>query len=695
MSGILENLNQASSAAIAAVINSLWQAVAVAAAAWVAMRFTPRMNAATRHALWWAVLAAILVLPLTPAILARWHALSQPATGQETPAIPVAGLGPSPVTMEADRNTGTTAVGVPQRDAIFGVPSGGPASGVPTRGKTARATAPLELRAGVWPTWIAAVWSIVLLLQLGRIAWSYAYLRQVKRRALRPAPELRRNFDAWMMSCGVHRPARLLVSSEIVSPMAVGFRQPAVVLPAPLLEQFQEPELDHVLLHELAHIARQDDWWNLFARLASAVLALHPVAAWVLRHIEREREIACDDWVVSMTGAARPYAASLARLFELCFVRRRMVLASGMAGRASHLGERIQMLLHRSREYTPKASMARVALSTAILLAIAIAGAQAPRWLAFAQEAPPAVALPPALALEPDQTPPAAPASPFAPRAAEAPQPAMPAIAPGPDPMFAAPGMPRPAVASTPTPFATLAPAALQDVQVELVRLDALRSELATLTKSYGPQHPNVVTIEHQIAMLQDAVRAASAPTPQPGPATPHASFLAALVAAGYGNLSVDDIINLKNAGVSAQFLTGMNQSGWGKLSPQELIDLCHRGVNPEYVRKIKEAGIRDVTLQDVMDLSSHGVRPETIQEIHALGFGPYTAKQTIQMAQFGMRTDLFRALKDAGLGNATPAEIMDAQMAGLGPRDLREARQYGPNLTLKQIIKLKMAGVI
>jgi beta-lactamase regulating signal transducer with metallopeptidase domain len=624
MSGVLESLNQVSGAAMAAVLNSLWQAAAVAAAAWAAMRFVPRINAATRHLVWWAVLAVILVLPAAPAILASWQATSQLAPQQQGAGIP---------------------------SAAFEVASD-PASGMPRPTPTHSVVppAPLELRAGAWPTWIAAVWSAVLLLQLGRIAWSFAYLRQVKRRAHRASPELRRSFDAWMMSCGVHRPARLLVSSEIVSPMAVGFRHPAVILPASLLDQFQEPELDHVLLHELAHIARQDDWLNLWARLASAVLALHPVAAWVLRHIEREREIACDDWVVSMTGAARPYAASLARLFEVCFARRRMMLASGMAGRASHLGERIEMLLHRSRDFTPKASIARVVLSTMVLVIFAIAGAQAPRWLAFAQETPafaetPAVSQGAALAEAQEQTPPAAPRASAAPRAAETPRPAIAAETPGAQVAPAAPATPRPDIAST--PFQSPAPAAA---------------------------------------------------TPKPGQntnGTPNGSFLAALVAAGYGNLTVDEIINLKNAGVTAQFLTGMNQSGWGKLTVQEMIDLSHRGVNPEYVRKIKEAGIRDVTLKEVMDLATYGVRPETVQEIHSLGFGPYTAKQAIQFAQYGMRTDLFRALKDSGLGNAALGDILEAHTVGLNARDLREAKQYGPSLTLKQIIKLKMAGVI
>ena len=63
-----------------------------------------------------------------------------------------------------------------------------------------------------------------------------------------------------------------------------------------------------------------------------------------------------------------------------------MLLASGMAGRPSHLGERIELLLRRSREFTPKASVTRIVLGTAALIAFAVAGAHAPRLLAFSQD---------------------------------------------------------------------------------------------------------------------------------------------------------------------------------------------------------------------------------------------------------------------------------------------------------------------
>ena len=269
-------------------------------------------------------------------------------------------------------------------------------------------------------------------------------------------------------------------------------RHPAVILPEPLLAKLSTDELDHVILHELAHVARRDDWTNLAARAATALVGWHPAAAWVLRRIDREREIACDDWVVAATGAPRPYAASLARLFELCWTKDREILATGMAGHRSQLGDRIEILVRRTGQAAQRGSVTRVAVCTAALMVFLVAGSRAPRWVAFAQD---------------------------------------------------------------------------------------------------GASHPV----------------AAARPLPPPNPQ----SFLGALVAAGYGDLPVDDIIALKNNGLSADYLRGVSQSGWGKLSPQQLIDLKAHGVSTDFLHDIRDGGIRDLNISGVIDLHAHGVRAE------------------------------------------------------------------------------------
>src|SRR6266446_9934886 len=73
MKVIFESLNGASSSVLVGVLNSLWQAIAVALVAWLALRLTPRINAATRFVVWWAVLAVVTVLPIAGRLTTVWQ----------------------------------------------------------------------------------------------------------------------------------------------------------------------------------------------------------------------------------------------------------------------------------------------------------------------------------------------------------------------------------------------------------------------------------------------------------------------------------------------------------------------------------------------------------------------------------------------------------------------------------------------
>jgi uncharacterized protein (TIGR03435 family) len=64
------------------------------------------------------------------------------------------------------------------------------------------------------------------------------------------------------------------------------------------------------------------------------------------------------------------------------------LLAVGVFGNGSKVGDRIEMLLQRGREFSPRVSVKRVGWSGLVLLGFLIVGAVAPRWIAFAQQAP-------------------------------------------------------------------------------------------------------------------------------------------------------------------------------------------------------------------------------------------------------------------------------------------------------------------
>src|ERR1019366_814250 len=71
-----------------AFLNTLWQTAAVALLSWAALRWTPRVNAATREAVWWAVLAFVVLLPALRGLPAeRAAAREMPAAAVSAPAV--------------------------------------------------------------------------------------------------------------------------------------------------------------------------------------------------------------------------------------------------------------------------------------------------------------------------------------------------------------------------------------------------------------------------------------------------------------------------------------------------------------------------------------------------------------------------------------------------------------------------------
>ena len=322
------------------VLNSLWQSALLVGAVWAALKFSPaRVNAATRYVIWWIALVVVLTLP--------WiHRASPAAEHANRPVAPALQHAlPAEVAAPFVR---------PVPEALVTV---------------------TNLPNATWPLWVFAIWSLVFVWHVFRMTSSYFYLRRIKRRSISetyPLPRVRRRL-------------RLLVSKEIASPMAAGFLMSAVLIPDDLQGKLTPKEFHCVALHECAHLARYDDWLNILGRSIRALATLHPVVWWILRQIERECEVACDDWVVAKTGAARSYAEALTRIAELRIETRNTFLASGIFTTRSRLRARVEMLVRHGRVFSPKVARQAILIAGLVLACLATSAAVAPQWIAFAQ----------------------------------------------------------------------------------------------------------------------------------------------------------------------------------------------------------------------------------------------------------------------------------------------------------------------
>jgi beta-lactamase regulating signal transducer with metallopeptidase domain len=88
-------------------------------------------------------------------------------------------------------------------------------------------------------------------------------------------------------------------------PAVIGFLSPCVVLPRRLLDR-PHREIEHVLLHELAHVRRRDPLVSLVCLVAQIVFWFHPAIWCARRRLATLREMACDRTVARLLGDDTP-----------------------------------------------------------------------------------------------------------------------------------------------------------------------------------------------------------------------------------------------------------------------------------------------------------------------------------------------------------------------------------------------------
>jgi len=180
-----------------------------------------------------------------------------------------------------------------------------------------------------WSLGLVSLWFVLSAFRAVQLYLSARRLRTLVREATRIEPD-----PAFtpLLEAGSRR-ALLCVSEQIDRPGLVGFFRPRILLPAGLLESLSQPEIEQIVLHEMEHLRRRDDWANLLQQVSLVLLPWNPAVLWLNRRLSLERELACDDAVMHATKARKSYAACLVRLAEDSMLRRGISLTLSALGR--------------------------------------------------------------------------------------------------------------------------------------------------------------------------------------------------------------------------------------------------------------------------------------------------------------------------------------------------------------------------
>ena len=315
----MTQLNQLAQLSAERMLNGMLEGIAIGLFAWILLRVTGRRNSSTRFAVWFSALLAIAALPVLSAVSGSAHA-------------------------------GLSAFTVP----------------------------------GSWAVDIFFIWAAIAGVLLLRVGVGLVQLRTLRASCTTIDPAtLDPLLQATLGDFQSVRRVTLCHSDCLQVPTAIGFLKPIVVIPSWALHELSATELNSILIHELAHLHRFDDWTNLAQQILKALLFFHPAVWWIETHLALEREMACDDAVLASTGNPHGYAQCLVSIAEKTFLRRGLALAHAIVNRMRQTSLRVSRILdanHCSGTRVWKPALYSIAAAFVVSL---VSFSHAPELVAF------------------------------------------------------------------------------------------------------------------------------------------------------------------------------------------------------------------------------------------------------------------------------------------------------------------------
>jgi beta-lactamase regulating signal transducer with metallopeptidase domain len=246
-----------------AVLNWLWQGGVVAVALGVMLFSLERASANVRSVVCWAAALFVIALPALPSL-------------SSTATLP-----------EAFRATG--------REAMVSLPE-------------AWWTSTLV---------ILAAWTLWAGIQVVRFISAIVAIRRARAHSRAFPSHAESVLPCWRRVRGEGRVATLVLSDSVTTAAVLSWGAPVIAVAPSLLKTLDADELDRVLIHEWAHVQRRDDLVNMLQIVVRIIAGWHPALWWIDRRLRIEREIACDEITVAVTGSAKAYAQCLVKLSSL------------------------------------------------------------------------------------------------------------------------------------------------------------------------------------------------------------------------------------------------------------------------------------------------------------------------------------------------------------------------------------------
>jgi bla regulator protein BlaR1 len=273
------------------ILHSLWQGAAIALGFALILFFMKKCSSRTRYYV--GIMALLLVLSVSMVTFVHVYQSQIPAGGQE------------PGNMVMKTSTAT----------LIGEPPAPLEGNKDARGFLSKVIPFFQSYFNQHLPLVVSIWFMGILFMLLRLIGGVLYNQRVRVHQTKRVPvSWQKKLDNLCSQTEIKRKVSFLESALAKVPLTIGHFKPVILFPIGMITGLPKDQIEALLAHELAHIARNDYLINVFQNMVDIAFFFHPGVQWISSQIRSERENCCDDVAVSISGDSINFVKALANV---------------------------------------------------------------------------------------------------------------------------------------------------------------------------------------------------------------------------------------------------------------------------------------------------------------------------------------------------------------------------------------------
>jgi hypothetical protein len=163
----------------------------------------------------------------------------------------------------------------------------------------------------------------------------------------------------------------------------------------------------------------------------------------------------------------------------------------------------------------------------------------------------------------------------------------------------------------------------------------------------------------------------------------------------GYGTLTHEELIDLRNEGVTATFTSQVREAGFPNVTLEEMVELGNAGVSASYITGIQDAGYPDITLDEIIELENAGVSTTFTRMMGELGY-ELTVQDLLDLERGNVTAYFTSNMLDLGYTREELTKENLVRMRNIGVTHQQAERlmnERGERLTVDELIRNRISN--